>query len=342
MLGMKETAMFDNNRAPLVIQPSTAERDLSALVARNRAALEERVLEYGALLFRGFDVGSVDDFERFSSAISARKLDYTYRSTPRSAVGKGVFSATEYPADQEIAQHCENAYQRDWPLKLAFCCLVAAQSGGETPIADMRKVTAAIGDELMDRFEARKVRYVRHYRPYVDIPWNVVFQTSDRNELARFCAQNGIEHEWLDADTLRTAQTNQGVARHPMTGERVFFNQAHLFHVSNVGEEVAASLINLFGKDRLPRNAYFGDGGAIPEQDLQRVGRAFADVSVRFRWNSGDVMLLDNMQMSHGRRPFSGERRVVASLLDPYSEYFGAAPTGVKPEHAVDDPARLG
>jgi alpha-ketoglutarate-dependent taurine dioxygenase len=317
MSAFTESALLPDSRVPRLITPG-ADRDLAAFAATHSAAVSECLLEHGALLFRGFDVTSVEHFERAGDEFSARKLDYMYRSTPRSTVGKGVFTTTEYPPDQEIVLHCENAYQREWPLKVAFCCLVAPAGGGQTPVADMRRVQAAIGADLMDRFESRRVRYVRHYRPHIDIPWEVVFQTSDRAEVAAYCQAHGIEHEWLDANTLRTAQTNQGTARHPVSGERVFFNQAHLFHVSALGTEVAASLVNLFGRDRLPRNAYFGDGGEIALDDLDRVRRAFAGAAVDFAWQPGDVLLLDNMQVAHGRRPFSGPRRVLASLLDSY------------------------
>jgi alpha-ketoglutarate-dependent taurine dioxygenase len=319
MSALDEAALLPDSHVPRLIQP-VGDRDLAAFVAERHAAVDQRLLEHGAVLFRGFDVASVGDFERVGEALSPRRLGYLYRSTPRSTVGEGVFTATEYPPDQEIALHCENAYQRDWPLRIAFCCLVAPQEGGQTPIADMRHVQAAIGEELMDRFESRGVRYVRHYRPHIDIPWEVVFQTSDRAEVAAYCQAHGIEHEWLDASTLRTVQTNHGTARHPVTGERVFFNQAHLFHVSNLGSEAATSLVNLFGRDRLPRNAYFGDGGEIELADLQRVRQAFAGAAVSFAWQPGDVLLLDNMRVAHGRRPFRGPRRVVVSLLDSYRE----------------------
>lgn len=324
MIPFHESALLPGGRTPRLVRPG-ADRDLAALIAGHKTAVEECLLEHGAVLFRGFDVASVEHFERVGDELSPRKLGYLYRSTPRSTVGKGVFTTTEYPPDQEIVLHCENAYQREWPLRVAFCCLVAPTDGGQTPIADMRRVQAAIGEELMDRFESRRVRYVRHYRPHIDIPWEVVFQTSDRAEVAAYCEAHGIEHEWLDANTLRTAQTNQGTARHPVTGERVFFNQAHLFHVSTLGAEVVTSLVNLFGRDRLPRNAYFGDGGEITLEDLERVRQAFAGASVDFAWRPGDVLLLDNMQVAHGRRPFSGPRRVVASLLDSYTEGAGEA-----------------
>jgi alpha-ketoglutarate-dependent taurine dioxygenase len=313
----RESALLAGSRVPRLVTPG-ADRDLAAFIAARRTAVEECLLEHGAVLFRGFGVASVEDFERAGDELSSEKLGYVYRSTPRSTAGKGVFTTTEYPPDQEIPLHCENAYQREWPLKVAFCCLVAPAGGGQTPVADLRRVHAAIGEDLIDRFASRRVRYVRHYRPHIDLPWEVVFQTSDRAEVAAYCDAHGIEHEWLDANTLRTAQTSQGTARHPVTGERVFFNQAHLFHVSALGAEVATSLVNLFGRDRLPRNAYFGDGGEIALADLDRVRRAFAGAAVEFAWQPGDVLLLDNMQVAHGRRPFRGPRRVLASLLDSH------------------------
>jgi alpha-ketoglutarate-dependent taurine dioxygenase len=316
MPGLTEHAMFPGGGAPLVVGPASGAPDLAEVVLAHRAEIDERLIDHGALLFRGFPVASVEEFARFGTSLSPRPLDYVYRSTPRSSVGEGVFTATEYPADQEIALHCENAYQREWPLKLALCCLVAPATGGETPIADLRRVTEAVGQEIVEAFEQRQVRYVRHYRPHLDLPWEVVFQTSDRGELAEFCAAHDIEHAWLDATTLRTAQTAQGTARHPVTGERVLFNQAHLFHRSSLAPQVSKSLAELFGADRLPRDALFGDGADIPLAHLEAVRGAFRSASVRFRWQRGDVLLIDNMRMAHGRRPYTGERRVIATLLD--------------------------
>jgi alpha-ketoglutarate-dependent taurine dioxygenase len=314
----KESHLISKDHRPLMLEPAGANRDLSEFVAIHKQEIDARLVEHGALLFRGFDIDSIVDFERASAKISSDALEYTYRSTPRTAVGKGVFTTTEYPADQEIALHCENAYQRTWPLKIAFCCLVAPESGGQTQIADVRQVTASLDPALLERFERLGVRYVRHYRPYVDISWEVVFQTSDRDELASFCARNDIEHDWLDSNTLRTVQTNQGLATHPITGERVFFNQAHLFHITNLQAEVADSLRRMYG-DRVPRNTFFGDGSEFSASDLQAIRDAFIAAEMCFPWQVGDVMLLDNMQMAHGRKPFIGNRKVVASLLDAHT-----------------------
>ena len=314
--------MYEDQRAPLVIEPSSSELDIAGFVGENTNSLRDRLVAHGAILFRKFGVSGLSDFDRFVGALSEERIDYVYGSTPRTSIGDRIFTATEYPPPLEIPLHNENSYQADWPLKIALCCLKPADSGGETPIADMRRVNAAIGESLIDKFERRGVKYVRHYRPYVDVPWQKVFRTEDRSVVAEFCAAHDIGHEWLDADTLRTTQVCQGAGTHPITRERTFFNQAHLFHISSLGDAPAKAMMEVFGLDKLPRQTFFGDGGEIPAEDLATVRAAFAGSSITFPWCAGDILLLDNMQFAHGRRPFKGKRQVVAALLEPHRGAF--------------------
>ena len=39
------------------------------------------------------------------------------------------------------------------------------------------------------------------------------------------------------------------------------------------------------------------------------------ELTADLQWQPGDVALLDNYLVMHGRRPFSGKRRVLASLI---------------------------
>ncbi len=321
--------MFPDERMPLVVEPDARGTGIGEFVHTHWRELEAFSLEHGAVLLRGFDVRSAEDFSCFLDATGLPRLEYMYRSTPRTRVGDKIFTTTEYPPAQEIVLHNENAYQRDWPLKVAFCCLVDASSGGETPLGDMRRITAAIGPRLMDRFAARGVRYMRHYRRHIDLPWQVVFQTELPEQVAAYCREQGIEHQWIDRETLRTSQRAQGTAVHPIVGERVFFNQAHLFHISSLGSAGARSFAQLFGAERLPRNACYGDGEEIDPGDLEHIRTAFRRHEICFPWRPGDVLLLDNMQAAHGRRPFRGPRKVLAALLETYSSAAAeaAAPT---------------
>jgi TfdA family taurine catabolism dioxygenase TauD len=319
MSAFKDYLLSNEERTPLVIE-QTMRYSLPDFVRVHAEQIQERLVTHGALLFRGFAVNVVDDFDAFLAAVSPQRMDYLYGSTPRTALGGRIFTATEYPENLEIPLHNENSYQKSWPLKIALCCLVPATEEGETPIADMRKVNAALRPDLMDKFEQERVRYVRHYRPFIDVPWQKVFQTEDRAAVAGFCKENDIEFEWLDDETLRTSQTCQGVARHPITNERMFFNQAHLFHLSSLGVNAAKAFSELYGS-RVPRQTFYGDGSQISAEDLQEVRSAFNGAKIIFPWARGDVLLIDNMQVAHGRRPYKGPRKVVAALMEPHSEH---------------------
>lgn len=318
MIGLSHGFLDPAIRLPLLIQPRGRVEALADLVCANKTSLDEILLEHGAILFRGFNIGDAIQFGEVTNAIGSERLDYVYRSTPRAAVGDGVFTATEYPADQEIELHNENAYQHQWPLKIAFCCVAPAAVGGETPLADVRNVSARIGAALLERFEVRGVKYSRTYQQGADLPWQEVFQSTDKAQVETYCRANGISHEWIDAEVLRTHQVSQGAATHPVTGERFFFNQAHLFHVSSMGEAAAAAMLSVFGRGRLPRHACYGDGEEIGFDELETIRRAYREEAVSFRWSRGDVLFLDNMRVAHGRRPYKGSRRLLASLLDAY------------------------
>jgi acyl-CoA synthetase (AMP-forming)/AMP-acid ligase II/alpha-ketoglutarate-dependent taurine dioxygenase len=299
---------------PLVIEPAGGSVNLVEWSRANSITVENHLKENGALLFRGFGINSAAQFEEFLSGVSGELLNYTYRSTPRRNVTERVYTSTEYPANETIPQHNEMSYSQEWPRIIGFCCLKAAAGGGQTPLSDSRRVYARLPGAIRERFEQNGVMYVRNYGAGFDLKWEDVFQTTDQTQVAEACRGAGIEFEWLPHGHLRTRQIVQAVIRHPQSGDPVWFNQAHLFHVSSLKPEVRNALLAEFGEDGLPRNAFYGDGGRIEDGPLDEIRRILEEESVDFTWHEGDVVLLDNLSIAHGRRPFTGTRQVLVGM----------------------------
>ena len=302
---------------PLLARPAVAGLDLASWIGERLGLVEGWLRAHGGVLFRGFEIDSVAAFGRFTAALSLELLEYRERSTPRTRLDGRIYTSTEYPAHQPIAHHNEFSYSLTWPLKIVFCCLRAAEHGGETPIADSRKVYQRLAPRLRERFERDGVMYVRNYGGGVDLSWQEAFQTSDRAEVEAYCRQAPMAWEWRGADQLRTRAVRPAVASHPATGETVWFNQAHLFHVSNLEPAVRQSMLAAFGEEDLPRNTFYGDGAPIEVADLDQVRDAYAAVQTTFPWQRGDVLLLDNMLVAHGRNPYAGERSIAVAMMQP-------------------------
>ena len=305
---------------PVLMTPAHAGEDLLSAVQRLRPQIEESLLAAGGVLLRGFSVPAVETFQQFASSFGHPLLKYEFASTPRSAVsastGAGVYTSTEYPAHQSIPLHNEQAYTREWPMKIWFHCVTASPEGGETPIADSRAVYRRMPEHIRKRFEPG-ILYVRNFGE-MDVPWQKVFNTESRAEVQAFCERSGISWEWKDDDGLRTRQLCQAVETHPVTGEQVWFNQAHLFHISAREAEEREVLEEIYGIENLPRNTFFADGSTISDEIFDEVRAVLDAETVAFPWEEGDVLMLDNMLVAHARSPFKGPRKVIVAMAEPH------------------------
>ena len=303
---------------PLSIEPRIKRLDPVAWIAGRRDWLGSQLAEHGGILLRNFPISGIAEFEELMRAFAGELMEYSYRSTPRHKVQGNVYTSTEYPHYQHIPLHNENSYAAAWPMKIGFFCQQVAAVGGQTPIADSRLVYARIDPEVRERFARKQVMYIRNYGSGIDLPWQTVFQTSERAEVEAYCRAAQIKWEWGEGDRLRTSQVRQAVARHPRTGEMVWFNQAHLFHITNLEKDVREPLLESFGEERLPRQARYGDGAPIEAAELEEVRRAYRETAVDVDWQTGDVLVLNNMLVAHGRRPYSGPRRILAAMGEVY------------------------
>lgn len=284
-------------------------------VQENKNILEEYIIKYDGVLLRNFGIYSVSEFNKVVQIISPNLLDYVYRSTPRTRLGGKIYTATEYPADRTIPLHNENSYTKSWPNKIFFFSVIVAAEGGETPIASSRNVYKRIDNSIKEKFERGEITYVRNYTPGVDLSWQDVFQTEQREEVNSFCKEHDIQVQWHSSGPeLTTKQVCQASIKHPTTGELVWFNQAHLFHISALDENDRISLIRELGENNLPRNTFYGNGSPIELEALEHIRKVYNEEKIKFKWQKGDIMILDNILTAHAREPFKGKRKVAVAM----------------------------
>ncbi len=313
---VKTGPLFPDGELPLLVEPAVAGVDLAGWAAANRALLDEKLLRHGGILFRGFGISGPEELEKTIQAVSGESLEYRERSSPRTAVSGNIYTSTDYPPSHPIFLHNENSYQSAWPLKIFFLCRQAAQEGGATPIADCRRVLRHIDPEVRERFAKQGWMYVRNFGDGFGLSWHTVFQTTDKAKVEEHCRKSGIETEWKEGDRLRTRAVRPALVRHPKTGETLWFNHATFFHISTLEPDIRAALLADFGESELPTNTFYGDGSPIEPEVMDHLRAAYGHETVSFPWQPGDLLVLDNMMVAHGRAPFSGARQVLVGMAE--------------------------
>jgi alpha-ketoglutarate-dependent taurine dioxygenase len=302
---------------PLVVRPAVKGLELATWAANNRAFIDGALLKHGGILFRDFNVKSAGQFSQFMRAVTDELLEYNERSSPRTEVSDNVYTSTDYPAAHSIFVHNENSYQRVWPMRIFFYCATPADAGGETPIADCRRVFARLTPRLRERFAEKRWMYVRNFGDGLGLPWETVFQTTERAVVEEHCGRSGIEAKWKDGGRLRLRAVRPAVRKHPRTGEPVWFNHATFFHITTLEREAQEVLLAEYAEDDLPTNTFYGDGSPIEPEVLEELREAYRQETIVFPWQAGDILLLDNMLAAHGRSPYAGARKILVGMADP-------------------------
>lgn len=334
----------EQNKLPLLITPENGETSLQKLtdwISVNKAMIEDKLTESGAVLFRGFDIQTPLDFETVAKSIDSELKDDYLGTSPRDKKTDFVFSASELPPHYPIMQHCEMSFLPSAPRRLFFYCNIEPQYGGETPICDFRKVYRDLDPKIRSEFEQKGVKHIRNYASPKSTKkdafelkkWNQMFLTEDKALIEKKCAENDIICEWKNDDGLRLINKNAGIKIHPKTGEKTWFNHTQVYHVSAAADEyhrihkrqkrwetfktsIMLELMTFYNKRTKNPNdqsmhVTFGDDSPIPDSYVEHIQEVIWKNMVIQPWKKGDVILLDNFSTSHGRLPYVGPREVM-------------------------------
>jgi alpha-ketoglutarate-dependent taurine dioxygenase len=316
---IKTSPLETGLNVPLVVEPQLEGLDLAAWASHHREFIEANLFRHGGILFRGFEMRSQEDFQRFLDATTSHLVSYTEGATPRTELGGNVYTSTEYPAEHSIGLHNELTYVMTWPLRICFFCLTSAEQGGETPIADVRNVYRRIDPLIVKRFREKGWMLLRNFGDGLSLPWEVAFRTNDKAQLETYCRAARIEYEWKSGGGLRTRQVRPATAIHPRTSAVVWFNHIAFWHVSSLDPQVREVMLSSFKEEELPYNTYYGDGSPIEDHVVHELREAYRRETVAVPWRRGDLLMLENMLVAHGRHPFSGPRRILVAMAEPFT-----------------------
>jgi alpha-ketoglutarate-dependent taurine dioxygenase len=311
--------MLDGGTEVPIVRPAVDDIDTVGWARANQDALRTELNRYGAIVFRGFGVDSIHRLRSFAQTFSPELLPYMERRSPRTELGDNIYTSTIHPADQFIHFHNTTSFSHQWPRNLWFACLQPAEWEGRTPVADCRKVLQSLDPSVRSRFEEKGVLYVSNYYDGMGLSWQTTFQTDDPADVERYCAEHHVDFEWVGSSRLRTRSRRHAVIEHPGTGEWSWFNQAHHYHIHSLDPEITAGLLETYREEDLPRNSYYGDGSQIDPADLEHIYECYEKNQTSFLWESGDVMMIDNMLVSHSRTPYRGERLIALAIAEMYA-----------------------
>lgn len=311
---------LDATGLPVIVRPRTSDIRIDDWIPDHRDLIEQHLRQTGAVLFRGFGVESLTRFDSVVRLLCPNLMSYTEGATPRKTLKDKLYTSTEFPPEYSIAPHNELSYVTTWPMRIFFSCDIAAEWRGETPIVDVRKVYQRIPAQLRERFERHGWMLVRNYGDGFSLPWQKVFHTEERAEVEAYCARNRIDFEWKEGDRLRTRQVRPATRVHPVTGETVWFNHIAFWHISSLEpRDLRDEFLRQMKADEMPYNTFYGDGAPIEPEVAETLRQAY-DAELRsFPWQVGDLIMIDNMLVAHGRSPYRGARRILTAMGDAYT-----------------------
>jgi len=278
--------------------------------------LDRLLVEARAVLFSGFGIDEIE-LEKVTARLLARRQAYVHGNSPRTKVGDNIYTSTEFPAEYDISLHNELSYAHTWPARLLFFCARPAATGGQTSIIHGALWLESLSQELRDAFKDG-VCYRQHLHGGMGLgkSWQDTFETDDRADVENFLAASRAAWEWTAAGGLKVSQTRPAIIDHPMTGEAVWFCQMDQWHPATLGEETMRELMAIVPEDELPQSVTFADGTAIPAEYAIEVRDKGLELAVDVAWRRGDVLVIDNVAVGHGRRAFTGSRRILVAMSD--------------------------
>jgi alpha-ketoglutarate-dependent taurine dioxygenase len=301
---------------------SASRADAVAWIRSQQQPLLSLASQHGAVLFRGFPLAAAEDFDGLVEALGVENFPYSkslsnavrVNYTPR------IFSANEAPPSVKIYLHHEMAQTPLFPSVILFFCEIAAEQGGATPICRSDVLFERVQQEcpeLIADLEAKGLKY-SNVMPGSNDPqsgmgrsWQSTLGVESKEDAEARLRKLGYTWQWLEADCLRATTPVLPAVREVAPGRKTLFNQ------------LIAAYAGWSDERNDPSQAIrLGDDSKLDAASVARLIELADELTFDLEWQKGDAVLVDNTVVMHGRRPFVGARRVLASLGNMQTQTF--------------------
>ncbi len=258
----------------------------------------------GVVLFRGFDVDT-DKFEQFTDLFGTEFMHYIGGAQVRNIInenGDKTISSVNFYADAEKQQkrtfklplHGEMFYTKSRPTLLWFYCVAPPLKDGETTVCDGVQIYKELSNATKKLFKEKRLKYIRQYP---NGEWQGRFQTDDLKVLEKFCQESDL-HLIVDKDTqsITTEYVYPAIVKTRWGGQEAFLNSILIVEWHEASGKTD-SIVRL------------EDGSRIPDDVLRELQEVTERLTQLISWQRGDVLMLDNTRMLHGRRAFFDQQR---------------------------------
>eukprot|EP00418_Pyrodinium_bahamense_P001773 CAMPEP_0179015552 /NCGR_PEP_ID=MMETSP0796-20121207/2855_1 /TAXON_ID=73915 /ORGANISM="Pyrodinium bahamense, Strain pbaha01" /LENGTH=491 /DNA_ID=CAMNT_0020711199 /DNA_START=55 /DNA_END=1530 /DNA_ORIENTATION=+ len=302
--------------------------------AKNLPQIYKDLKKHGAVVFRGFELSKDSDgFQKVGDALQLERCEDPLHSVAaRDAVDKsaGVYEAVNKPSRRKfyVGMHNEMVGNRA-PGAAIFVCFKAAEEGGEFLVADGRKMFRQLNESWLASVYDREVKYSTAEFPVGFVEQLPDFLQGVVEPLAYGAVQQALRMK-VDFDTELVWERSEydgskilqvrampqvPIVRHPYTGEPAWWGSMHshaeflrrerekVFGDEGFAETTGSSRIN-------KTDVYYADTGEkIPNEELKHLNQVTMELAIPIKMQAGDMVLLDNYLVMHGRCPFEGTRK---------------------------------
>ncbi|KAK1976477.1 hypothetical protein LZ30DRAFT_774061 [Colletotrichum cereale] len=315
-------------------------QSVTALRALGESGKLQKLLEqHGAVLVRGVGHPSAETFSQLVGAAEQARGSRPHvqigLAGKRTPLADNVWTANEGSPSTRFYQHNEYSRYTRFPSNIHFYCVKKAPKGGATPIANsanvfekvqseipelveeihkrglgMRMVFRAPGDEAkVNSFNwAGEHSFGQELLPGDD-------EATTRQKVEQQVRKLTPDFKWNDDGSLELTQHIPGLRRIPHNGRPVSFNG--LVGQHGITRDIGALDPPHKGRDGMTYlPCAYGDETPIPRELLNKLVDVVDKEEISLVLEEGDLLLVDNFQVSHGRQPWEGDRQILVSMWE--------------------------